>query len=834
MNKLLTAAIGNCHWIKNGVNFASWVLITTIVGGALMSEKAFANDTSKHYNIAAQSLNNALMRFAAESNLELIFNADMVRGLNTKRLAGNMTPAQALTLLLQDSGVTYRFVDEHTVTLKQRREPGAKKTSEQDHNNYKLKNKPKPALKLAPVTLEMMTVTGEAGDDSTSYQVTTAYTATKTDTPIKEIPQSIQVIPHAVINDQQNITVSESLRNVSGVITRNILYTPVIEGTLIRGFSAEQLLDGFTQYYNPGDRESMVNIDRIEVLKGSNAVLYSGGSGSPVGGVVNVISKLPKPEAFGEAGMRLGSNSFYQPYIDLNQPLTNNALFRITGEYTNSGSFIDVINTDRFNINPALTFTNNDTTTFTLQGKVSRWQQPDYQGLPAFGTVAGTFNVRPKTFIGPQNIPDSHSDSDAVWGTLDHKFNKTWTFNFKARYAQSEFDQKVQTLFGADGFQADQPLYAPSTWALANAELFQHQQEFSLSGNAVAKFNVGPTENTVLLGSDFSELNDEGFVDGDLGALGFGVGMVDLNAPEFSVDYGKPGPGVNNQLVKNTTYGGYVQLQSTLYNRFHLLTSVRLGNVSVDFKNTATGVEAQTDELKPLPRVGGVVDVTDEVSLFAGYGEGMRGQPFLNFVGAPSPALSRQIEGGVKFDVANQLSGQLAVYQIDRSHVAVTDTSDFQFRSIAEGQQRSRGFETDLVWQPIDSLSFLGSYAHTEAKFTDNRAGVPEGNSLNLVPENSGRLWANYRFQQAALKGLSIGSGVYLQSQAFLANDNRFKSDGYYSFDAAIAYETGHFKLATTVKNLTNERNFEAYDYFDGRAAPAAGTSVYATASVRY
>jgi iron complex outermembrane receptor protein len=88
----------------------------------------------------------------------------------------------------------------------------------------------------------------------------------------------------------------------------------VVENTLVRGFRAEQLIDGFTQYYNPGDRESTVNIEHIEVLKGSNAVLYSGGSGAPVGGVINVISKLPQAKAFAEAGFKMGSYSFYQPY----------------------------------------------------------------------------------------------------------------------------------------------------------------------------------------------------------------------------------------------------------------------------------------------------------------------------------------------------------------------------------------------------------------------------------------------------------------------------------------------------------------------------------------
>jgi len=812
--------------------YACWILIASTLGGTFMNENALANGSTKHYNIAAQALNNALMRFATDANLELIFNADMVRGLNAKPLMGNMTPAEALTRLLQDSGLTYRFVDERTVTIQQRGEDHLTPIQNQ-HNN--LEKSTKSVSAVAPVTLQMMTVTGVAEEEvSTSYQVTNAVTATKTDTPIKQIPQSIQIIPRVMLDDQQSVTVSESLHNVSGVIPRNVLYTPAIEGTLIRGFASEQLLDGFTQYYNPGDRESRVNIDRIEVLKGSNAVFYSGGSGSPVGGVVNIVSKLPQAKAFGEIGMRLGTNSFYQPFVDLNQPLTDNALFRLTGEYTNSGSHVDAIETQRYNINPELTLTNHDKTTLTLQGKVSRWQQPDYQGLPAVGTVAGAFNVRQKSFIGPQSIPDSHSDSDAVWGSLDHKFNNIWAINFKARYAQSEFDQKVQTLFGADGFQADQPAVAPSTWALLNAELFQQQQELSFMGNAVAKFNLGPTQNTMLLGADHSELNDEGFIDGDLGPFGFGVSTVDLSAPAFPVGYTKPGLGFNTLFVKNTTYGGYVQLQSTLYDRFHLLSSLRLGNVSIDFKNSSTGAAEQTDELKLLPRLGAVIDASDAVSLFASYSEGMRGQPFLNFVDAPTPALSRHIETGVKLDIAQQLSGQLAVYQIDRTNVAVTDTSDTQFRSIAAGQQRSRGFEADLVWQLSDALRFLGSYAHTEAKFTDNRAGVPEGNSLAQVPENSGRLWANYRFQQAALQGLSLGSGVYLQSGAFIANDNRFKSDSYHSFDVAIAYETKHFKLATTVKNLSNERYFETYDYFDGRVAPSLGPEVYVTGSVRY
>ena len=208
--------------------------------------------------------------------------------------------------------------------------------------------------------------------------------------------------------------------------------------------------------------------------------------------------------------------------------------------------------------------------------------------------------------------------------------------------------------------------------------------------------------------------------------------------------------------------------------------------------------------------------------------------PFVNFVGAPQPAESTTLEGGLKLNVAHQLTGQIAGYQIERSNVAVTDNTDLQRRSKAAGQQRSRGIETDLTWQATDALSILANYAHTDAKFTDNLAGVPEGNQLAMVPENSGRLWANYRFQQPVIKGLSIGSGVYVQGQAYLSNNNLYKSDGYHSFDASIAYEYQRFKLAATVKNLTDEHYFQPYGYFGGRVIPSEGTSAYVTASVKF
>ncbi|WP_020158463.1 TonB-dependent siderophore receptor [Methylobacter marinus] len=792
-------------------------------------QNGHAADTGKSvpFNIPAQSLSGALTRFAADTRLQVLYDSDIAESLEAPALNGTYTPEEALEQLLQGTGLNYRYSNDNTITLEMTR---GSLTAENLLAQAPKENYPAEPVSekpyAGPVEQEDMTVQGVA---MSGYNAVNASTATRTDTPILETPMSIQVIPRAVIDDQQNITVEESLRNVSGVVPRLSAITPNFEPTLIRGFAARQFIDGFNQYLNSGDQSSMVNIERVEVLKGANAVLYGGGNGSPVGGMINLVSKMPQKEAFYEIGVKAGLYDFAQPFVDLNQPINDNILFRFTGEYTNSASNIDVLDTDRFNVNPTLTFTNNDDTTFTLQGKFSRWEQQDYQGLPAVGTVAGNFRIRPELFIGPDDIAKSNSEFYGVWATLDHQLNDIWSFTAKGRYSHSKFDTLAQNLLGSGfSFGADQPLIAPSTWGLINSELGQEQEEKSVQVYATAKFDLGPTRNTVLFGADFSELDDDGFMDFNF----FPVDFVDLSNPAFRVPYSTPGTREQTQFTRNTTYGGYIQLQSTIYDRLHLLASVRRGNVVTDFVNTMNGTSFKSDTGRFLPNVGALFDITDEFSLFVDYSEGMRGQGGANYASTPKPELSKQIEAGVKFNVAEQLTGQLAVYQIERENVRVTDFTDAQFRSVTKGQQRSTGIETDMTWQVTEGLSLLGNYAFTEAEFTDDLAGVPDGNHLPGVPKHSGRFWANYAFQDAMLKGWSTGAGIYAQSSTYLAKDNLYKSESFYTIDADIAYRTKGYKLGISVKNLTDNEYFQRLNYFDTRVMPSQGTTVYFSGSV--
>ncbi len=773
--------------------------LVMVMGSAMAEESTF------NFNIPAQPLGTAIEALSKQTGLQPFYADGTLAGKQSPALKGNYSKREAVEKLLAQSGLDYTFTGENALAVK-------------------------PKTDQSLTTLKPMTVIGKVDENPPSYTVTHSTSATRTDTPIKETPMSIQVVSRAVIDDQQTITVEESLRNVSSVVPRISAITPNFEPTLIRGFSARQFIDGFSQYLNAGDQGSMVNIERIEVVKGANAVLYSGGNGSPVGGMVNLVSKLPKKKAFYEVGVKAGLYDFAQPFVDLNQPVNDNVLLRFTGEYTNNKSNIDVLNTERFNLNPTLTFTDNDATNFTLQGKFSRWEQQDYQGLPATGTVTGNFRIRPDLFIGPQDIDKSNSEFYGVWGTLDHRLNNIWSLTAKARYSHSKFDTLAQNLVGKGfSFGADQPLIPPSTWGLANSELAQEQEEKSFQTYATAKFDLGPTKNTALLGADFSELDDDGFMDFKLLPA-----FVNLADPIFRIPYSFPGARQNTQLTRNTNYGGYIQLQSMIYDRLHLLASVRRGNVTTDFVNTVSGAKFNSDTGRFLPNVGALVDITDEFSLFADYSEGMRGQGGANYVSTPKPELSNQIEAGVKFDIAEQLTGQIAYYEIERKNVRVTDFTDAQFRSVTKGQQRSHGIETDMTWQVTESLSLLGNYAFTEAEFADSLAGVPEGNDLPGVPKHSGRFWTNYAFHDSMLEGWSVGSGIYAQSGTYLSKENLYKIDSFYTVDADIAYKSKGYKLGLSIKNLTDNNYFQRLNYFDTRVIPAQGTTVYFSGSVTF
>lgn len=671
-------------------------------------------------------------------------------------------------------------------------------------------------------TVEVMSVAGQ--------RLRREQVGIKTDTDLKLVPQSITVIDQETLVAQQLRHISDALR-LAGAAQGNVrLLTPSADNTRIRGFAAEQLLDGFSQYYNPGDRESVVNVASIAVLKGSNGLLYSGGAGTPVGGVIALESLMPEDTAEYQLGVRLGSHALVQGIMDTSQPLTEHWSARINAEYTQSDWQVDPLALKRFNINPTLAYRDADNT-LVIRAKFSRWQQQDYQGLPATGTIIGEDKVDPTLFIGPTDLPESESEFNGVTVHWQRAIGE-WQWTLAGRVAEASFSQYTQTLLGkgldfgadipwvSDPDLAEQLGYGRLPYVLYNAAMHQEQSELSVQSYASRQWQSGQNKHTLLVGLDASRYDDEGFLAAApvLTTNSFGskaIAIVDLLNPEFLPFVMPTNQGADQEVV-NQISGVYAQWQYDV-GRWHWLAGLRVGQVSIDY--TSPDRNDHTKETKFLPRFGVTFDVNSTVSAFVSYSSGVRGQPFAQFSRAPLPEESAQVEVGLKAE-SSSWTANIAAYKIDRENVAVPDPDGF-LGSVAEGKQASTGVDAEATWFVQSDLQLQLNYAYTKATIEDNRFSYAQkGDRLAGVPTHSGRAWLQYQWQ-VWNADLRAGFGAIAQSSARVSQRNDIDIPGFWRVDASIVAQWQHHEAALAVQNLLNHDYFMSLGYFGSRVAPA-------------
>ena len=302
--------------------------------------------------------------------------------------------------------------------------------------------------------------TGEAEDDD--YYVDEASVGTKTETPIQNVPQSIQVIPQEVIKDQQANNITEALRNVPGAVPAN---PPRSQFNIpnIRGLSGSATNDlfrrnGLRDALGTSNTGETANIERIEVLKGPASVLY--GQGAP-GGVVNIVTKQPLNEPFYAVEGSIGNYDFYRGAFDLSGLLdeNNNVLYRLNFAAESAGSFVDFYDRDRYLVNPVLAWQIGDNTELTFEYEYRNVQLPNDFGLPAVGTILDNPNgdISVERFIGEPDIEDRRDIQSHRFGyNLEHRISENWRIRnaFDAVLPQINMEKIVQLkpdlIFGFD------------------------------------------------------------------------------------------------------------------------------------------------------------------------------------------------------------------------------------------------------------------------------------------------------------------------------------------------------------------------------------------------
>ena len=647
--------------------------------------------------------------------------------------------------------------------------------------------------------------------------------ATRTATPLIQIPQSVQVLTRTLIQEQDRRTLGDALVNVSGVTpTRSdeVLFIPPI----IRGFPAEVYLDGLSvfagnqQAYDPN---SLVGIERIDVLKGPTATLYGGGIGTPLGGVINLESVRPNDKTGGYLATRAGSFSTWNPYGDINVPLADGIAARLTGEYQSNDSWIDKVHGRRWSVQPSVSFRIDPATDVLLQGQFSRRSNLEYSGLPADAALAGTIDRN--AFPGsPIDQPLTTNDIRMGQATLHHAFSDRLKLTVSGRYYSSKINEQGSFVYpGLFPTGTVAPLYDVFPITMRN-----RTKEATVDANLTGDVDLFGGTHKLLVGVNYDWTSF-------YSAMGLFVsdspsGTIDLSDPSYDLRYTPQLPVNSYTDDRFTTFAGYIQDQAT-YGPLHLTGGLRVTSLKF-VENSNIGVANDKTYTHVSPRIGATLDVTKGVALFAGYATAFRA-PF-GFLGTvtPVPETSSNIEGGVKLALAGTgLSGTIAVFRQTHDNVVTADPANVGFY-IQSGRQRARGVEVDMVWEPTPSFSLLTNYAYTDTR--DD--GVAPGDRLIRVPKSSGRIAARYRVLHGSAKGLAFGAGVSAFTARELTLPNTIAVPGYAAIDAQASYDIGRFTLGASVVNLGNRRAFDPYSYLGYPVvAPNQPRSAYVTLKVR-
>ena len=660
-----------------------------------------------------------------------------------------------------------------------------------------------------------LTVTGEQADDD--YFVPEASTATRMDTPLRDTPNSIQVIPRQVIDDQQATSLTEVLENSAGVGVINDNNFGEGSSFNLRGFNNPAVLrDGFIV---PNRRPllsnpEVANLEQVEVLRGPAAVLY--GQSDP-GGVINIVSKQPLAEPFYNFQFQAGNRGFVNPSIDLSGPLSEDGSvrYRLNSLYRREESFRD-FNTDseRFFVAPTLAWDISDRTDLTVSVEYINDTQPYDFGLPPFND-----GIPDVPFERVANDPDDFFRNEFLAASyrLEHRFSDNWKLRNQFLYTNT--DLYSENVFAIFPDPAGNLFRAP---AVVDNQI----DSYSFNTNIQGRFNTGSIEHQLLFGVDWLRSGaDEASRFGDpIGGNIFDPDSLDIEFPDIETI-------PENDTLDSTAdqLGIYVQDQIDLLDNLILVAGLRYDTSSAEvlqFNNVTNQVSNETNQNNDAftPRIGLVYQPIEPISLYANYSRSFAPNLFSTDVeGNPlAPEEGAGFEVGIRGEmIENRLSATLAYFDITKQNVATADPNSPPgvFASIATGEQRSRGVDFNLTGEILPGWNMIASYAYIDGEVTEDNT-IPVGTRLPGVAEHSASLWTTYEIQTGDFQGLGFGLGFNYVGEREANFDNSFQVDGYFVTNAAAFNRRDDWQVQLNVDNLFD------IDYIES-ALPIQAQSLY-------
>jgi catecholate siderophore receptor len=652
--------------------------------------------------------------------------------------------------------------------------------------------------------LPTVTVTSE---QDVGYAAKRTTTATKTDTPLLDTPQSISVVTQDQVRDQGSQGLAEALRYVPGVgfaQGEGNRETPIFRGISTTGdFFVDGIRDD-VQYYR-----DLYNIERVEVFRGPNAMVFGRGA---TGGLINRVSKQPLWTAGYGGSLTLGSHANRRVTADINQPVNDQVAIRLNALYEKSDSYRDGVHLERKGISPSIAWKLAPRTLATLSYEHFEDDRIADRGISSF--QGRPLQTSPSTFFGNAAASPTWTRLDAATLAVEHEFDSGALLRNRTRWAdQDKFYQNVfPGAVNAAGTQVAISAYNNRT---ARKSVFN---QIDLNFN----FQTGGLQHRLLVGAEFGvqdtdNYRETGYFPGNATSV-----MVPVSNPVTGLPVTfRQSPTDADNSGKATVAALYVQDQIEISRQLQVVAGLRYDRFKVDFTNNRDGQKLNPSDDLVSPRVGLIYKPMQDLSLYANYSVAYqpRAGDQLSSLTATNAAFKpekfKNLELGAKWDIRRNLTATAALFRLDRSNVVVLDPTDpTNTRTMLSDGQRTNGFELSIAGNLTPLWSVAGGYAYTDAKFVaDTSATLRAGGAVGQVPKHTFALWNRYEITPAWAAAL----GVIHRTRMFAANEQiatgatppNVVLPGYTRFDAALFFKIDpRTSVQVNVENLFDKKYY--------------------------
>jgi len=641
------------------------------------------------------------------------------------------------------------------------------------------------------------------------YRATRSGTATKTDTPLKEVPASITVVPAQLMKDQAMQSMGDVFRYVPGVLLHqgegNRDQIVIRGNSTTADFYINEVRDDAQVF------RDLYNLERVEVLKGSVGMIFGRGG---AGGVVNRVTKKPIFGRVGEASLTLGSYDQKRATLDYGNKLGDSAAFRLNAMAEGANNFVDGADLRRWAMNPTFTYAFSAQTALTFDFEHLHDGRTPNRGVPSLN--GAPFNASTSTFFGNAAQSSAHSYVDGLAATLDHDFGGG--SQLKNTLRVTRYDKFYQNVYPGSAVNAASNMTL-SAYNNDNQRMNTfNQTDFTM------KFSTGSFEHTLLTGMELGHQDSD-----NKRNTGFFGAATTITVPASNPI------AVANSFRQNTTDANnkvsadvaalYAQDQIALTKQWKVIAGLRYDYFKVNFEDRRTLVPATNlarADIGYSPRAGLIWTPTTTQTYYVSYSYAFL--PSAEQLGlvpanvALEPETAKNYEVGARWDLMPALTFSTSVFRLERNNVKSFNPA-IPGTFVQSGQQRTEGVELSLQGDVTRNWQVYGGYAYMNARvakpFNSNTTAtavslVTAGNKVGLVPENTLSFWNKFNLSH----GFGTALGVIYQGAAYTSFLNTVKLPAFARADAAFYYTLpgNKTRVSLNVENIFNKKYWPTVD----------------------